>query len=75
MLVYGSATSDGNRHNHDDLPILVAGGKNAGFRGGRHIRYPDETPLMNLYMRMLHIAGVDVAAVGDSTGELKGLEA
>jgi hypothetical protein len=75
MLVYGSAISDGNRHNHDDLPILVAGGKNAGFRGGRHIRYPDETPLMNLYMRMLHIAGVDVAAVGDSTGELKGLEA
>jgi hypothetical protein len=75
MLVYGSAISDGNRHNHDDLPILLAGGKTAGFQGGRHIRFPDETPLVNLYLRMLHIAGVDVAAIGDSTGELTGLEA
>ena len=44
MIVYGSGISDGNRHNHDDLPILLAGGRRAGLRerpedGGRHVRY------------------------------------
>jgi len=75
MVVYGSGISDGNQHNHDNLPVLLAGGKNAGFSGGRHIRFPDETPLMNLYLRMLHIAGVDIGSIGDSTGELEGFDA
>jgi hypothetical protein len=74
LLVYGSGISDGNRHTHNDLPILLAGGARAGIRGGRHLRYDDETPLMNLYLRVLRMAGVGVHAVGDSTGELKGLD-
>jgi hypothetical protein len=73
MIVYGSGLGDGNRHNHDDLPIVVAGGGAAGFKLGRHVRYENGTPLMNLYLSMLHTAGIDVDAVGDSTGQLQGL--
>jgi hypothetical protein len=70
MVVYGSGLGDGNRHNHDDLPVILAGGASAGFIGGRHLRFADDTPLMNLYLKMLHAADVQVDAVGDSTGPL-----
>jgi hypothetical protein len=70
MIVYGSGISDGNAHNHDDLPIILAGGASAGLVGGRHLRYENGTPLMNLYLKMLHAADVQVDAVGDSTGQL-----
>jgi len=70
MIVYGGGIGDGNRHNHDDLPVVLAGGGALGFQGGRHIRFPKGTPLMNLYLTMLHTAGIDVDAVGDSTGPL-----
>jgi hypothetical protein len=73
MVVYGGGIGDGNAHNHDDLPVLVAGGAAGAFQGGRHLRYPKGTPLMNLYLSMLHTAGVDVDAVGDSTEPLEGL--
>lgn len=75
MLVYGSAIADGNAHNHDNLPILVAGGGRGALSGGRHVRYPGETPLMNLYLSMLQIVGVNMHAIGDSTGPLQGLNA
>jgi hypothetical protein len=75
MIVYGSGIGDGNRHNHDDLPILLAGGGAAGFKLGQHLRYEKGTPLMNLYLTMLHTVGIDVDAVGDSTGPLKGIGA
>jgi hypothetical protein len=70
MIVYGSGLGDGNRHNHDDLPIILAGGASAGLIGGRHLKYEIGTPLMNLYLKMLHAAEVKVDAVGDSTGPL-----
>ena len=70
MIVYGSGISDGNRHNHDDLPIILAGGGAAGLAGGLHTRYDAGTPLMNLYLKMLHMTDVKVDAVGDSTGPL-----
>jgi hypothetical protein len=70
MVVYGGGIGDGNAHNHDDLPVLLAGGAAGAFKGGRHRRYPKGTPLMNLYLSMLHTAGVDVDAVGDSTEPL-----
>lgn len=75
VLVYGSGISDGNAHNHDNLPILVAGGGRGAIAGGRHVRYPGETPLMNLYLSMLQMAGVKMNAIGDSTGPLPGLDA
>jgi hypothetical protein len=73
MVVYGSGLSDGNRHNHNDLPVLVAGHGGGTLRTGRHIRYPDETPMTNLYMAMLDRMGVHTESLADSTGELEHL--
>lgn len=73
MLVYGGGLGDGNRHNHDDLPILLAGGSNANLRPGRHMRYPRNTPMNNLFLSMLDRLGVRVETLGDSTGKLQGL--
>lgn len=70
MIAYGSGNSDGNAHNHDDLPILVAGGGCGTLNTGRHIRYPKETPLNNLWVSMLNRMEVDLAQIGDSTGGL-----
>ncbi len=73
MIAYGSGNSDGNRHNHDDLPILLAGGGCGTLGPGRHIRYPNETPLTNLWLAMLNRMSVESAQLGDSTGVLQGL--
>jgi hypothetical protein len=73
MVVYGGGISDGDRHNHDDLPILVAG-KGAGtIKTGRHVVHPKNTPLNNLYLSLLDRVGVPAETLGDSTGKLKGL--
>jgi hypothetical protein len=73
MIVFGGGISDGNRHNHNDLPIVIAGKAGGRLPGGRHLVYPDMTPLNNLYISMLDWVGVDVEDLGDATGELKGL--
>src|SRR5262249_13722099 len=73
LIVYGSGTRDGDRHDHDDLPILLAGGGGGTHKGGRHVRYPTGTPLCNLYLSMLAWARVRADRFGDSTGRLPGL--
>ncbi len=73
MIVYGSGISDGDRHNHDDLPILVAGRGGGTLGGGKHLAFPPNTPLNNLYLTMLAKAGVPPSKLGDSTGFLPGL--
>jgi hypothetical protein len=73
MIVYGSGLGDGDRHNHDDLPILLAGKGGGTLRSGRHVRYSKDTPLANLYLAMLDRAGASVKSFGDSTGRLQGL--
>lgn len=73
MIVYGSGISDGNAHNHNNLPILLAGRGNGQILPGRHVRYPDETPLTNLFISMLERFDTPVEKVGDSTGALPGL--
>ena len=70
MLVYGSGLSDGNRHRHEDLPVLLAGGSCGTIPPGPHVRYPDQTPMTNLYVSMLDRMGVPAETLGDSTGEL-----
>jgi hypothetical protein len=70
MLVYGSGISDGDRHNHDDLPILLAGGGGGRITAGRHIRYENGTPLCNLYLWMMRQMGVKADKFGDSSSEL-----
>jgi hypothetical protein len=73
MIVYGGAIGDGNRHNHDNLPILLAGRGGGALRAGRHIRYDRETPMTNLYLAMLDRMGVSAERVGDSTGKLENI--
>ena len=73
MIVFGSGISDGNRHNHDNLPILLAGSGGGTIETGRHLRYDLETPVCNLFMSMLDRVGVDAPFIGDSTGRLPGL--
>ncbi len=72
MLVYGSGNSDGDRHNHDDLPILMAGNAGGTIKTGRHIRMNGETPISNLWVSMLERIDVRLP-VGDSTGGLTAL--
>jgi hypothetical protein len=73
MIAYGCALGDGNAHEHKDLPILLAG-KGGSLKPGRHVRYPTNTPLTNLWLSLLDRAGVPTARLGDSTGPLKGLD-
>lgn len=70
MIVYGSAIADGNRHNHDNLPIILAGKGGNTIPTGRHLRFKKETPLCDLYVTMLNEMGVDVKSFGDSRGRL-----
>jgi hypothetical protein len=73
MVVYGGGISDGNRHNHDDLPILVAGKGGGTIKTGRHVRHTQNTPLNNLYLSMLDRMGIPGETLGDGTGPLPGL--
>lgn len=71
MIVYGGCISDGDRHNHDDLPIVVAGNGGGAFEPGRHVDLGEEVPLSNLYLRMLNEFGVDERRFGDSDGAVR----
>jgi len=73
MVVYGSGLADGNQHTHDDLPVVLAGAGNGALRPGRHVQYPKETPMTNLYVAMLDHMGITPEHIGDSTGELEHL--
>ena len=73
MIVYGSGNGDGDRHNHDDLPILLAGGGCGTIKQGRHIVYRKDTPINNLWVSMLNRMDIRDVQLGDSTGELKKL--
>jgi hypothetical protein len=74
MLLYGSAISDSNVHMHDNLPLVLVGGGAGRIKGGRHVRYPNDTPVTNLFMTMLDKLGVPAESLGDSTGRLGLLE-
>jgi hypothetical protein len=71
MILYGGGISDGNLHNHSPLPALLAGGGSGQLNGGRHLRYPDHTPMSNLLLALLDKSGVRVDQFGDSTGNLE----
>lgn len=71
MIVYGGCISDGDRHNHNDLPILLAGHGGGAFKPGRHVDFGEDVPLSNLYLRMLDEFGLKEPRFGDSTGSLK----
>jgi hypothetical protein len=70
MVLYGSGMSDGNQHNHTDLPIILAGGASGRLKGGRHLRNPQNTPMANLLVGMLHTLDVPGDSFGDSNGAI-----
>lgn len=73
LICYCSAIGDGNRHNHDDLPVLLAGSAGGALATGRHLVYPKNTPMCNLFLAMLDVMGVHVDSFGDSSGFLNGV--
>jgi hypothetical protein len=70
LMLYGSGMSNSNVHNHSPLPVFLAGGAAGQMQGGRHLLYPDGTPMANLLLSILHKAGIQQDSVGDSTGPL-----
>jgi hypothetical protein len=68
MIIYGAGMADSNSHYSGNLPILLVGG--AAGTGGRHIQYPEDTPLANLHLSLLDRMGVPIESLGDSTGRL-----
>lgn len=71
FILYGSGISDGDRHNHDDLPIMMVGKGGSRIKKPAHLQFPKDTPLCNLYLWMLNQVGVKADSFGDSTGVLK----
>ena len=69
-LIYGTGMGDCNAHDPRSIPLLLAGGGAGHLKGGRHIRYPKETPLANLHLTLLDKFGVKLDRIGDSTGRL-----
>jgi Protein of unknown function (DUF1552) len=70
LLLYGGGLSNPNEHSHINLPLVLLGGAGGRVRGGRHLRYPIDTPMANLLVAMLDRVGVSVERLGDSTGKL-----
>ncbi len=71
MILYGSSMSNPNEHNHFPLPLLVAGGGAGQLKGGRHLKFPERTPIANLLLAVLDKSGIHMDTLGDSTGKLE----
>ena len=70
VVLYGAALGDGNFHGNTNLPVLLAGGAGGKLRTGRHVRYPNEPPIANLWVALLELLGTPLESFGDSTGRL-----
>jgi len=73
MIIYGASLADGNSHQHHNLPTVLAGRGHGTLQPGRHVRYPNETPITNLYLSMFDRMGVTAGSTGNSTGRLDNL--
>ncbi len=73
VILFGAGLSNSDRHTHSPLPTVVVGGGAGTIKGGRHLIYPDQTPLTNLHVTLLDKIGVPVDRFGDSTGTFKEL--
>ena len=70
MLIYGGAIADGNRHTHENLPVILAGHGGGAIKTGRFYQ-AEEQPMSNLFVSMLNVMGVPATEFGDSTGQLE----
>lgn len=74
MIIYGAGLTDGNRHNHEDLPTIVVGRAGGAIKPGFRRVYRRETPMSNLFLTMMDTMGVHAEHFGDSTGRIAGLD-
>lgn len=70
LVLYGSGMSDGNSHNHDPLPIVLAGHAGGTLQGNRHILQKQLTPMSNLLVAMLEKLGCPEDHIGDSNARM-----
>ena len=70
MILQGSGLSNSDQHSHIDLPLVLVGGGAGRLRGGRHLRFPKDTPMNNLHLALLEKVGVEVERLGDATGTI-----
>ena len=70
LFVYGSGMSDSNLHINENVPTLVAAGKNLGMKGNRAVLMPEGTPHANLHLTFLEKMGLRVDAFGNADGVL-----
>ena len=73
VILFGAGLSNSDRHTHSPLPTVVVGGGAGTIKGGRHLVYPEGTPLTNLHVTLLDKVGVRVEKLGDSTGTFREL--
>jgi hypothetical protein len=71
LILYGGGMGNGNLHRHSNLPCLLAGKLGGEFKTGRHVAYPENTPMSNLLLNILDKVGVNIEKMGDSTGRLQ----
>lgn len=71
MFIYGGGLSNGNLHLHEELPIVLVGGAVGQIEGGRHLRFPKDTPLTNLHLTVLDKMGIAAERLGDSNGRVE----
>lgn len=74
MLLFGSSMKHGDYHSGRDLPVILAGGKNADIKTGRWLKYPDSQPYGNLLSGLAERMGVNASGLGSITGSLEGLD-
>jgi hypothetical protein len=70
LVMYGSPMGDSNLHNHKRCPLILLGGANGKLRGERHLKAPDETPMADVMLDVMHKLGMDdIDSFGDSEGK------
>ena len=69
MLLYGAGMSDSNRHDNNNLPVVLVGGGSGQLQGGRHIKFA-ETPATNLHLTIMDKMGIPVERMSNITGML-----
>ena len=73
VVLMSSEISDGDAHNHNNMPVIVAGRGRGAISPGRHVRFASEIPVSNLFISMAAACGVSLATFADSTGPCPGL--
>jgi Protein of unknown function (DUF1552) len=73
ILLYGSGISNSDRHTHGPLPTVLVGGGSGALKGGRHLIFPEHTPLTNLQLTLMNKLRVPAEKLGDSNGQFREL--